>query len=55
MMLWSYEQEFFDANSMKGWWIGGEPPEGAVKIDFAPLEVAVPEQSLEVAISEMGR
>jgi len=52
MMLWSYEQEFFDANSIKGWWIGGEPPEGAVKIDFAPLEVAVPEQSLEVAISD---
>ena len=52
MMLWSYEQEFFDANSIKGWWIGGEPPEGAVKIDFAPLKVEIPEQSLEVAISD---
>ena len=54
MMLFSYEQEFFEANSMKGGWIGGEAPEGAVKLDFAPLEVAVPEQSLEVVISEMG-
>jgi hypothetical protein len=54
MMLWSYDQEFFLANSMKGGWIGGEAPEGAVKIDFAPLEVEVPEQSLEVAISNMN-
>lgn len=53
MMLWSYDLEFFQANSMKGGWIGGEAPEGAVKIDFAPLEVELPEQSLEVAISEM--
>lgn len=53
MMLWSYEQEFFQANSIKGWWIGGDPPEGAVKLDFVPFEDIVPEQSLATAISNI--
>jgi len=49
----SYDMDFFNANSIKGNWIGGEAPEGAVKLDFVPLEVAFPEKSLEVAISEI--
>jgi len=53
MMLFSYEQEFFDANSIKGWWIGDEAPEGVVKMDFVPFENVVPEQSLDIAISNI--
>jgi len=53
MMLWSYEQEFFEANSIKGWWIGDEAPEGVVKMDFVPFENVVPEQSLDIAISNI--
>ena len=53
MMLWSYEQEFFDANSIKGEWINAEAPEGAVKLDFVPFENVVPEQSLATAISNI--
>ncbi len=53
MMLWSYDQEFFQAHSIKGNWIGGEPPEGAVKLDFVPFEDIAPEQSLATAISNI--
>ncbi len=53
MMLWSYEQEFFDANSIKGNWANGEAPEGAVKLDFVPFDNIVPEQSLATAISNI--
>ena len=53
MMLWSYEQEFFDANSIKGNWINGEAPEGAVKLDFVPFDNITPEQSLETAASDI--
>jgi len=49
----SYDMDFFNANSIKGNWIGGEAPEGAVKLDFVPFEEIVPEQSLEVAISDL--
>ncbi len=51
MMLWSYEQAFFDANSIKGNWANGEAPEGAVKLDFVPFGNIFPEQSLETAAS----
>jgi hypothetical protein len=53
MMLWSYDQEFFQANSIKGNWIGGQAPKGAVKLDFVPFEGIVPEQSLATAISNI--
>jgi len=49
----SYDQEFFDANSIKGEWINAEAPEGAVKLDFVPFENVVPEQSLATAISNI--
>lgn len=49
----SYDQDYFLANSIKGNWIGGEPPEGAIKLDFVGFEGIVPEQSLDVAISDI--
>jgi hypothetical protein len=49
----SYDTDFFDANSIKGNWIGGEAPEGAVKLDFVPFEGIFPEQSLSTAISDI--
>lgn len=49
----SYDEAYFMANSLKGWWIGGEPPQGAVKMDFVGIENAVPQQSLGVAISQV--
>ncbi len=49
----SYDETYFLANAIKGWWIGGQPPEGAVKMDFVGLEEALPQQSLEVAVSEV--
>lgn len=49
----SYDEAYFLANSVKGWWIGGQPPEGAVKMDFVGLEDATPQQSLGVAVSEV--
>jgi len=53
MITKSYDQEYFEANSIKGWWIGGEAPEGVVKLDFVPFEGIVPEQSLATAISNI--
>ena len=52
MITKSYDQEFSNANSIKGNWIGGQAPEGAVKLDFVGIEDVVPEKSLEVAISD---
>ena len=49
----SYDQAYFDANSLKGEWIGGQAPEGAVKMDFVPFTDVDPEQSLETAISNL--
>jgi hypothetical protein len=48
----SYDEAYFLANSIKGWWIGGQPPEGAVKMDFVGLGDTLPQQSLGVAVSE---
>ena len=53
MIAKSYDQDFFNANSIKGNWIGGEAPEGAVKLDFVPFEGIIPEQSLSTAISDI--
>ncbi len=53
MITKSYDLEFFRANSMKGGWIGGEAPEGAIKLDFVPFVDIVPEQSLSTAISNI--
>ncbi|MCJ7702784.1 MAG: hypothetical protein MUO62_14470 [Anaerolineales bacterium] len=53
MITKSYDLEFFQANSMKGGWIGGREPEGVVKLDFPVFEDVVPEQSLDIAISEI--
>jgi hypothetical protein len=30
----SYDEAYFMANSVKGQWLGGQPPQGAYKIDF---------------------
>jgi len=53
MITKSFDEEFFLANSIKGNWIGGQAPEGAVKLDFVGMEGVVPEKSLEVAISDL--
>ncbi|MCP4357358.1 MAG: hypothetical protein GY796_04985, partial [Chloroflexi bacterium] len=53
MITRSYDDDFFKANAIKGNWINGEPPEGAIKLDFVIFEGIVPEQSLNVAISEI--
>lgn len=49
----SYDEEYFNANSIKGNWIDGITPEGTVKLDFVPFDGVIPDQSLEVAISNI--
>jgi hypothetical protein len=48
----SYDMDFFNANSIKGNWIGGEAPDGAVKLDFVPFQGIDPEQTLSTATSD---
>jgi len=47
----SYTNEYRTAYSIKGNWIGGEPPVGAVSMDFVAFEGVLPEQSVEIAIN----
>jgi len=47
----SYTNEYRTAYSVKGNWIGGEPPVGAVSMDFVAFEGVLPEQSVEIAIN----
>jgi hypothetical protein len=49
----SYDEAFAQASSIKGGWIGGEWPEGAVKMDFTVYEGADPAQDLEAATRQV--
>ncbi|MFH2040801.1 MAG: hypothetical protein ABIJ65_15330 [Chloroflexota bacterium] len=47
----NYTNEYRTAYSVKGNWVGGEPPEGVVALEFVAFEGVLPEQSVEVAIN----
>jgi hypothetical protein len=47
----NYTNEYRTAYSIKGNWIGGEPPTGVVALEFAAFEGVLPEQSVEIAIN----
>ncbi|MBN1668830.1 MAG: hypothetical protein JW862_17190 [Anaerolineales bacterium] len=52
----SYDEAYYWANSNKGDWIGGQPPEGAVKLDFTTIEESYAGLTLAQAVTDiLGR
>jgi hypothetical protein len=49
----SYEVEFFFQNAIRGHWIDGGPPDGAIQLEFAGFEGINPDQATDVALNQV--